>query len=461
MKKKFVLLALSMMFAFSSHTYAQAVIETETEEVEDEDSQDEDDEDADDEDDDEEDIDVPESMEEDLDSILSEDFTARKYLSAEKDKGFSPTFDDQIYIDRLSRIPTVIELPYNEVVRRFIDRYANDLRHTVSYCLGAQNFYMPMFEQALEEYNLPLELKYLPVIESALKPTARSRVGATGIWQFMLATGKRYGLTVNSLVDERCDPQKASYAAARYLSDSYKRFGDWGLVIASYNCGPENVQKAITRAGGSKDYWEIYPYLPRETRGYVPAFIAANYIMRYYCEHNITPMKTTLPEKTDTVMLNRDVHMGQIAALCDISKEELHALNPQYRTDVVAGADQPASLRMPVEKIQKFLEMEDSIYNYMPEVFSTKRAIAKVNDVTPTYTPKKSKAKVRKTKGRKTRGKKARASKRSRGGRSVTVQRGQTLSQIAKKNHTTVAKLKKLNGIKGSNIRAGKKLRVK
>ena len=196
-------------------------------------------------------------------------------------------------------------MPHNDVVQKFIDRYSGRLRHSVSYMLGASNFYMPIFEEALEAYNLPLELRYLPVIESALNPTAVSRVGATGLWQFMLVTGKHYGLKVNSLVDERRDPVKSSYAAAHYLSDLYKIFGDWNLVIAAYNCGPDQINKAIHRSNGSRDYWQIYPYLPKETRGYVPAFIAANYIMTYYCEHNICPMTTRLPAKTDTIMVDR------------------------------------------------------------------------------------------------------------------------------------------------------------
>lgn len=210
-----------------------------------------------------------------------------------------------MYIERLSRLPNVMEMPYNEIVQKFIDRYTGRLRHSVSYMLGASNFYIPIFEEALEAYGLPLELKYLPVIESALNPKATSHAGAAGLWQFMVATGKQYGLEINSLIDERRDPIKSSYAAAHYLKDLYNIFGDWSLVIAAYNCGPENINKAIHRADGQADYWKIYPYLPRETRGYVPAFIAANYVMNYYCEHNICPMRTTLPAKTDTVVVSR------------------------------------------------------------------------------------------------------------------------------------------------------------
>ena len=395
-------------------------------------------------------IEFPEAMTFELDSLLNL-YMSKNYLGEDNDcrmKDINPVFEKEVYIDRLKRIPSIIEMPYNEVVQKFIDRYSGRLRHSISYMLGASNFYMPIFEEALETYGLPLELKYLPVIESALNPTAVSRVGATGLWQFMLATGKRYGLEVNTLVDERRDPIKASYAAANYLSDLYKVFGDWNLVIAAYNCGPDQINKAIHRSKGSKDYWQIYPYLPKETRGYVPAFIAANYIMTYYCEHNICPMTTRLPAKTDTVMVSRNVHLEQIAAVCNIDIEQLRTLNPAYRHDIVPGATKMSAVRLPHTEVGKFIDLEDSIYAYNAEVLFSKRAIVEVNDDVPTYTRKSSTKRSRKK------------ANRSRG-RSVTVKSGQTLSEIAKRNGTTVAKLRRLNGIKGSNIRAGKKLRVR
>ena len=394
-------------------------------------------------------IEFPEAMTFELDSLLNL-YMSKNYLGEDNDcrmKDINPVFEKEVYIDRLKRIPSIIEMPYNEVVQKFIDRYSGRLRHSVSYMLGASNFYMPIFEEALETYGLPLELKYLPVIESALNPKAVSRVGATGLWQFMLATGKRYGLEVNSLVDERRDPIKASYAAANYLSDLYKVFGDWNLVIAAYNCGPDQINKAIHRSKGSKDYWQIYPYLPKETRGYVPAFIAANYIMTYYCEHNICPMTTRLPAKTDTVMVGRNVHLEQIASVCNIDIEQLRTLNPAYRRDIVPGATKLSAVRLPQTEVGKFIDLEDSIYAYNAEVLFSKRATVEVNDDVPTYT-------------RKSSSKRSRKKARSRG-RSVTVKSGQTLSEIAKRNGTTVAKLRRLNGIKGSNIRAGKKLRVR
>ena len=395
-------------------------------------------------------IEFPEAMTFELDSLLNL-YMSKNYLDENNDcrmKDVNPVFEKEVFIERLKRIPSIIEMPYNEVVQKFIDRYSGRLRHSVSYMLGASNFYMPIFEEALETYGLPLELKYLPVIESALNPKAVSRVGATGLWQFMLATGKRYGLEVNSLVDERRDPIKASYAAANYLSDLYKVFGDWNLVIAAYNCGPDQINKAIHRSKGSKDYWQIYPYLPKETRGYVPAFIAANYIMTYYCEHNICPMTTRLPAKTDTIMVSRNVHLEQIAAVCNIDIEQLRTLNPAYRRDIVPGATKLSAVRLPQTEVGKFIDLEDSIYAYNAEVLFSKRATVEVNDDVPTYTRKSSS---------RSRSKKARSSR----GISVTVKSGQTLSEIARRNGTTVAKLKRLNGIKGSNIRAGKKLRVR
>ncbi len=417
-------------------------------------------------------IEVPEGMLLEIDSLLNQ-YNSKTYLQ-DNDCHYSdvnPEFSVETYIERLQRIPSVMEMPYNDVVRKFIDRYAVRLRASVSYMLGAANFYMPIFEEALEMYNLPLELKYLPVIESALSPTATSRVGAAGLWQFMLATGKQYGLEVNSLVDERRDPIKSTYAAARYLRDLYKIYDDWNLVIAAYNYGPQNINKAIHRAGGVKDYWAIYKYLPRETQGYVPAFIAANYIMTYYCEHNICPMRTQIPAKSDTIVVNRDVHFKQIAAVTGIRIEELRSLNPQYRRDIVNGSTQPSVIRLPQTYVNAFLDREDSIYNYEAATLLTKRTVVEVtaDDVkedvvarSQTVAPRTSQATRGRTRAvsqsRSRRGGKTASRGRS---QSVTVKSGQTLSQIAKKNNTTVEKLKRLNGIKGNNIRAGKKLKVK
>ena len=393
-------------------------------------------------------IEFPEAMGYELDSLMNL-YMAKTYLDEDEDcqmKDINPVFEKEVYIDRLSRIPSIIEMPYNDVVQKFIDRYSGRLRHSVSYMLGASNFYMPIFEEALEAYELPLELRYMPVIESALNPTAVSRAGATGLWQFMLPTGKRYGLNVNSLVDERRDPIKSSYAAAQYLSDLYKVFGDWTLVIAAYNCGPEQVNKAIRRSNGERDYWKIYPYLPKETRGYVPAFIAANYIMTYYCDHNICPMKTRLPAKTDTLMLSKNVHLEQIAAVSGVSIDELRALNPAYRRDVIPGATELSCLRLPQTEVGKFIDNEDSIYNYKSEELMAKRTEVEVNKQAASTTSSKRSATRRKSRTR---------------ARYVTIRSGQTLSELAEKHGTTVSRLKRLNGLKGTSIRAGKKLRVR
>ncbi len=397
-------------------------------------------------------IDLPEALTNDYDSLLSV-YNAKVYLKPGSGcdlPDMNPVYEKNVYKQRLSRIPAVIEMPYNEVVRKFIDRYSGRLRRSVSIMLGTQNFYMPIFEEALEAYSLPLELKYLPVIESALNPNAVSRAGAAGLWQFMLATGKRYGLEVNSLVDERRDPVLSSYAAAHYLSDLYKIFGDWNLVIAAYNCGPETINKAIHRSKGEKDYWQIYPYLPRETRGYVPAFIAANYIMTYYCEHNICPMTAELPAKTDTVMVNRDLHLEQVAKVLDVDMQQLKALNPQYRRNIVNGGTKPSALRLPEMLVNTFIDREDSVYAYNSEELLSKRSEVAVNEETPSYSPK------RRASGGKSRGRNSRHR-----GRSITVRQGDTLSEIAARNNTTVKKLKKLNNISGNSIRAGKKLRIK
>ena len=382
---------------------------------------------------------LPEGMQaHEIDSLFL-DWQTRNFLSFDEaceSTGFNPEFDAQTYADRLSRLPNVIDMPYNDIVQKYINLYSGRLRNSVAVLLGASNFYNPIFEDALESYQIPLELKYLPIIESALNPTAVSRAGAVGLWQFMIGTGKQYGLEVTSLIDERRDPIKASYAAARYLRDLYNIFGDWTLALASYNCGPGNVTKAIKRAGGIKDYWTIYPYLPAETRGYVPAFIAANYIMNYYCDHNICPVNTKLPQGTDTIQVSRNVRMERISELCGISGEELRKLNPQYRTTLIPGDSHSCTLRMPSAAINAFIEAGDSIY-VPPTVVQT------VIDVPVVEQPKATKGKDKKGKSY------------------ATARKGDTLSAIARRNHTTVANLRRLNKIRGNSIHSGQKIRVK
>lgn len=402
-----------------------------------------------------EEIGIPEAMTLDIDTLLRQ-WNASQYLEADTNcnmQDVNPVFSDSIYVDRLSRIPTIMEMPYNNIVRKFIDQYTGRLRHSVSYMLGATNFYIPIFEEALALYNLPLELKYLPVIESALDPTAVSRKGATGLWQFMLSTAKRYDLKINSLVDERRDPIKASFAAAQYLNDLYKVYGDWNLVIAAYNCGPTSLNKAIHRAGGSKDYWTIYPYLPKETRGYVPAFIAANYVMNYYCEHNICPMRARLIDGNDTVVVNKDLNLEQVASVCGVEMEKIKAFNPQYKTSLVPGNSYDCILRLPSEAALKFIDLGDSVYSYRSSELLTKRKTVEIDEAEL--------EKQQNSARRSYSSSRRRSSRSSRRSKSVTIKNGQTLSEIAEKYGTSVNKLRRLNGIKGSNIRAGKKIRVK
>ena len=380
-------------------------------------------------------MDLPESMESDMDSLYW-DWVSKNYIFENEDcqtTSTNPPVNDSIYIERLSRIPAIIEMPYNDAVKKLIESYTTRLRSKVSYMLAAANLYMPIIEEALEAYDLPLELKYLPIIESALNPSALSRRRASGLWQFILSTGKRYGLENNSLVDERRDPIKSTWAAARYLSELYNIYKDWNLALAAYNCGPGNVNKAIRRANGATDYWEIYDFLPRETRGYVPAFIAANYIMNYYCEHGICPMKSELPLATDTVHVNKDIHMQQIAAVCDIEIEQLRSLNPQFKKDIIPGNSKSYALRLPYNKVSLFIEQQDSISAYKANHYLGRRKTVSVKETSSNS----SKATYHR------------------------IRPGDTLGGIALKYGVSVSQLRRLNGIRGNNIRAGKSLRVR
>ena len=375
-------------------------------------------------------IDLPAGMISETDSLYL-DWISKNYIHIGENctlTADNPEVSDSGYLDRLKRIPAIIEMPYNEVVREFIDMYATRLRQKVAFMLSANNFYMPIFEEALDLYNLPLELKYLPVVESALNPIASSSQGAVGLWQFMLNTGKIYGLKVTSLVDERRDPVKSTYAAARYLKDLYDIYHDWNLVLAAYNCGPGIINKAIRRADGEKDFWALYNYLPKQTRGYVPAFIAANYIMTYYCEHNISPMEMKMPEGTDTIHISRPLHLQQVSAVCDISLDELRALNPEFKKDIIPGNEHPYALRLPSKMISSFIDLEDSIYNYKPNTYLTRRNTVDIPAPKAVY---------------------------------HRIRNGETLGGIARKYGVSVSQLRKLNGIRGSNIRAGKSIRIR
>ena len=314
---------------------------------------------------------IPESLDANVDSLLHswhvEYFTKQEDFCHDDDANIF--FPDSVYAERLNRLPSVISLPYNHIVRDCIDLYAERKRDLVRYMLGMADFYFPIIEEVLDRHGLPLELKYLAVVESALNPVALSRLGASGLWQFMLPTGKSYGLEINSLIDERRDPKRATEAACSYFKDMYAIYGDWNLVMAAYNCGPGNVNKAIRRAGGKRDFWAIFPYLPRETRSYVPLFIAASYIMNYYCDHNLCPLQTSLPLATDTVMVNQALHLQQVSEVLQLDLATLRALNPQYRRDIIPGNTRPSALKLPAAATYAFVGQEDTIYKHRMEEY--------------------------------------------------------------------------------------------
>jgi membrane-bound lytic murein transglycosylase D len=310
-----------------------------------------------------------------LDSLLNLWYVNRSLETAVDDYNpgadtLFPDFPDSVYLARLAEIPSVVDLTYNRIVKNYINVYTRKRREQVRVMLGLSEYYFPIFEEIFDYYGVPYELKYLSIIESALNPRAVSRAGAVGTWQFMYSTGKHYGLTINSLVDERRDPVAATHAAARFLVDLYGIYHDWTLALAAYNCGPGNVNKAIRRSGGKRNFWEIYYYLPRETRGYVPAFIAATYTMNFFSDHLITPAPLPLPLHTDTIQVHEPVHLKQIAGVLGIPLEQLRDLNPQYRADVIPAT--PAhgyAVKIPTEQSAAFIELQDSIFAYMDSVF--------------------------------------------------------------------------------------------
>lgn len=384
---------------------------------------------------------LPESFETDVQK-MQENWYLQTYADIDRqaDEKASVIPSDEVFVERLSKIPSVIELPFNSVVRNNILAYVDRRKQLVENMLGMSLYYMPIFEQALDRNGMPLELKYLPIIESALNPDAVSKAGATGLWQFMLPTATGEGLEVSSLVDQRRDPYTSSDAAAKYLKKLYDIFGDWSLAIAAYNCGPGNVTKAIKRAGGGKkDFWDIYPYLPSETRGYVPAFIAANYAMNYYHLHNISPALARKPILTDTVHVTRRVHFDQISSVLDIPMVELRTLNPQYRQDVIPGDIKPYSLVLPSLQVYAYVANEDSICNYKAEKYAHRGIVEPAAAGTGSD---------------------------SRGEyyeeqvvKYHTVKKGETLSSIAKKYGVTQASIRKTNKI-GKRVRSGQKLKI-
>lgn len=344
---------------------------------------------------------------------------------------------DSIYKQRLQALPFVIEVPYNEVVRRYILRYVKHSPRQLAALQRKAEYYFPIFEDILAKHDLPYELCYMPVIESALNPQARSHMGATGLWQFMPATGKKYGLEINSLVDERMDPIRSTEAACLFLKNLYAIFQDWNLVIAAYNCGPGNVNKAIHRAGGKRDFWSIYPYLPSETRGYLPIFIAASYAMNYAEAHGICPATPLATMASDTIVTTQRQHLKQIADNIDIPLVELRRLNPQYPRDIIPGGKAYA-ICLPIEKAGLYIDKQDTILAYQAkELIHNRRDEIELLHRTSVN-----------------------------GGYSINgvtyykIKEGDTLGGIAKKFRVSVKQLKAWNGLKSDMIRAGKTLKI-
>lgn len=410
-----------------------------------------------------------------------ESFFETNFLSPLDDdvelEDINPFFSDEYYAERIKAIPGPEEFHvFNDIVKSYIVRYATSMRRSVSMMLGKYNLYGNIFDDILDRYDLPEVLRFLPVIESGLNPTAKSRAGAGGLWQFMPSTGKTFGLDINSWVDERNDPYLSTDAAARMLKRDYEQFEDWSLVLAAYNCGAGNVSKAIARAGGVKDFWVIYPYLPRETRGYVPAFIAATYIMNNYSQHNIKARKTIKAIEVDTAVVHYDLRMEQIAAACEISVEEIKSFNPQYKTNLIPGARRHSTIALPIELTVKFAGIEDSLYqgtlNPNETALSADSTLvasggeALNSDLADenadlqtdlTNSASRSGSSVSNSRNAKAKTRNVRTSR----GKEITVKAGDNLGAIARRNHTTVAELKRKNKLKGDRIRAGQKLRVK
>ena len=341
---------------------------------------------------------------------------------------FQSNVSDEVYIERIKQMNSFITLPYNDIVKNYIILYSEKMSAKMSEILGLSRYYMPIFEEILNRYDMPEELKAMAVIESALNPRAVSRAGAKGMWQFMYATAKMYDLHIDSFVDERLDPVKSAEAAAQYLKDSYEIFGDWNLAIASYNCGAGNVNRAIRRSGGKREFWDIYPYLPRETRGYVPAFVGALYTMNYYKEHGIKPAAIEMPAHVDTFRINKMLHLRQVSDLTGAPLDELKNLNPQYSHEIIPGNDREYILRLPYNYSNAFIDNEDSLYRHKADEYFNPVTLKKIKDGAD-------------------------------GERVVyTVRSGDYLGRIASRHRCTVAQIKRWNNLSSNNIRVGQRL---
>ncbi len=357
-------------------------------------------------------------------------------IDAEEEEGeypmdsvrFTSNVPDSVYVARLTEMNSFITLPYNDIVKNYIILYSEKMPNKIGKIIGLCRYYIPLFDEILNEYDLPEELGAMAVIESSLNPLAVSRAGAKGMWQFMYRTAKLYGLYIDSFVDERMDPEASARAAARYLRDSYEMFGDWSLAIASYNCGAGNVNKAIRRSGGKTGFWDIYPYLPRETRGYVPAFVGALYTMHYYKEHGITPEAAGLAPVVDTFRVNKMLHFGQVRDLVGVPIEDLRNLNPQYRHDIVPGNEREFTVKIPHSYVNNWLSVEDTLYSYKADEFFNPVNLKKIKDGGD-------------------------------GERIVyKVRSGDALSKIAQRYHVSVTQIKRWNNLSSNNIRIGQNL---
>lgn len=402
----------------------------------------------------------PESLEDHVDTTKYS-WTERMFIHVDPDCISDEQVDDvpdSVYIMRLHALPTLIDMPFNDAIRKCLDMYVHRRRSLVERMVGiGYNHYFPIFEEALQRYEMPSELKYLACIESALKQNAFSRAKAAGLWQFMPATGMLLGLEVNSFLDERYDLYKSTDAACRYLLQLYKTFNDWPLAIAAYNCGPGNINKAIARSGGRHTFWEIYNFLPAETRSYVPLFIAATYIMTYHCEHNLCATLGELPPMCDTLMVNNMIHFDQISNVLNIPIDQLESLNPQYVVDIVPGSPEKAkSITLPAEKTVEFIQMHDSIMAYKADSL-----LPHNGELREILTRGKRNSYVASGGNNSIRAGGAKGAAGAAAGDVHIVKKGQTLSYVAKRYGTTVSRLKSLNGMKSDVVREGQRLRVR
>lgn len=380
---------------------------------------------------------LPESFDMALDSLLNSRYKEYYSLSKPKRQASKRELEskDQLYRDRLARMESAIPLTYNPAVREAIDLYVNRRSNLMSLMLSRATYYFPIIEEELDRQGLPLELKYLAIVESALNPTAVSRMGATGFWQFMLRTGKIYGLTINSVIDERMDPRKSTRAMCEYFKDMYALYGDWMLAIAAYNCGPGNINKAIRRSGGKRDFWEIFPYLPRETRSYVPFFIAAFYSMEYYREHDIRPSAIHIPIATDTVHLARRCTTRELAEITSVSLDTIELLNPMYKKGIIPGNQQSQVIVLPAQAAIDFASNKEKYFA------SHHKSDAKVEDSAPDMDEKQTADSEREV--------------------TYRVRRGDSLGSIARRYHVTTAQIKEWNGLRSNMIHPGQKLVIR